>query len=173
MRVALVAAVARGAVIGLHGGLPWPPLREDLAHFRSLTTGHPVVMGRRTWDSLPDRFRPLPGRRNVVVTRDPAWQREGAERAGSLAEALALLAAEPVVFVIGGGEIYAAALPLADALELTEIDADVPGDTFFPPFDRSAFLEVRREPGVTEDGTPFAFVTYERPRGSVDEPDRR
>ncbi len=172
MRVALVAAVARGAVIGLRGGLPWPPIREDMVRFRSLTLGHPVVMGRRTWDSLPDRFRPLPGRRNVVVTRDPAWQREGVERAGSLGEALELLRGEEVAFVIGGGEIYAAALPLADALELTEIDTDVPGDTFFPAFDRSAFLEVRREPGVTEDGTPFAFVTYERRPGSVDVPDR-
>lgn len=162
MRVVLVAAVARGSVIGRHGGLPWRPIRQDLARLRALTMGHPVVLGRRTWDSLPGRFRPLPGRRNVVVTRNPAWEGDGAERAGSLDEALALLAGEPVVFVLGGGEIYAAAVAHADALELTEIDADMPGDTYFPLLDRSVFAEVRREPGLTEDGTPFAFVTYER-----------
>ena len=93
--------------------------------------GHPVVMGRRTWESLPERFRPLPGRRNVVVTRNLRWSAEGAERAGSLEEALELLAGAERVFVIGGGEIYAAALPLADELLLTEIDADFDGDTFF------------------------------------------
>jgi dihydrofolate reductase len=162
VRVTLVAAVGRGGVIGLRGGLPWPPIREDMARFRSLTMGHPVVMGRRTWDSLPDRVRPLPGRRNVVVTRNPAWEGDGAERAGSLEEALALLDGEEAVFVVGGGEIYAAALPVADVLELTEIDADVPADTFFPPFDRGVFVETRRVAGANEGGPPYSFVTYER-----------
>ena len=161
MRVALVAAVARGGVIGHDTAIPWR-LPEDVTHFRELTTGHAVVMGRRTWDSIPDRFRPLRDRRNVVVTRSPSWHAEGAERAGSLGEALHLLAHEERVFVIGGAEIYAAALPHADALLLTEVDLEVEGDTFFPPFDPDAFEEVAREPRVSEDGTAFAFVTLRR-----------
>ncbi|HXF98074.1 MAG TPA: dihydrofolate reductase [Gaiellaceae bacterium] len=166
MRVAVVAAVARNGVIGHGGELPWR-LPEDLRRFRELTLGHPVVMGRRTWDSLPERFRPLPGRRNVVVTRDPAWGAEGAERAGSLEEALRLLTGEERVFVAGGGQLYAAALPLADELLLTEIDADVEGDTLFPPLDRAAYREVAREARVAEDGTAFAFVRYERRRPPI------
>jgi dihydrofolate reductase len=124
--------------------------------------GHAVVMGRRTWDSLPDRFRPLPGRRNVVVSRNPGWSADGAERAGSLDEALRLLAGAPEVFVIGGADLYEAALPLADELLLTEIDADVDGDTLFPRFDRAAFEEVSREQHVSQTGLPFAFVTLRR-----------
>jgi dihydrofolate reductase len=135
-----------------------------MQRFRELTTGHPVLMGRRTWESLPDRFRPLPGRRNVVVTRNPEWRGAGAERAGSLREALDLVEGDERVFVIGGAELYASALPLADELVLTEIDADVEGDTFFPAFARSAFEEFTREPHVSADGTAFAFVTYERRR---------
>ena len=165
MRLSLVAAVARGGVIGRAGALPWR-IPEDMERFRARTLGHPVVMGRRTWDSLPARFRPLPGRRNVVVTRNPAWQAEGAERAASLEDALRLLDAAPHVFVIGGAQLYAAALPLADELLLTEIDADVDGDTFFPPFDRELFEEASREPHVSETGAPFAFVTYVRRRNS-------
>lgn len=165
MRLSLVAAVARGGVIGRAGALPWR-IPEDMERFRARTLGHPVVMGRRTWDSLPARFRPLPGRRNVVVTRNPAWQAEGAERAASLEDALSLLDGAPHVFVIGGAQLYAAALPLADELLLTEIDADVDGDTFFPPFDRELFEEASREPHVSETGAPFAFVTYVRRRNS-------
>jgi dihydrofolate reductase len=159
--IALVAAVARGGVIGRDGGVPWH-LPEDLARFRSLTTGHAVVMGRRTWDSLPERFRPLPGRRNIVVTRDPDWRADGAERAGSLDDGLAHAAEETSVFVIGGAQIYRQALPLADELLLTEIDLEVEGDAFFPEFDRAAFDERSREPHVAEDGTRFAFVDYSR-----------
>ena len=133
-----------------------------MAHFRELTRGHPVVMGRRTWESLPDRFRPLPGRRNLVVTRNPGWNAEGGERVGSLEEALALLEDEPLVFVIGGARLYASALPRADELLLTEIDADIEGDVFFPHWDRAEFEEVGREQHVFEDGTPFAFVRYRR-----------
>ena len=163
MTISLVAAVARNGVIGRDGAVPWR-LAEDMQRFRELTTGHPVLMGRRTWESLPDRFRPLPGRRNVVVTRNPEWRDEGAERAGSLQEALDLVQGAERVFVIGGAELYASALPLADELVLTEIDADVEGDTFFPAFPRTQFDEITREPHVTSDGTPFAFVTYERRR---------
>jgi dihydrofolate reductase len=159
--VALVAALARGGVIGRDGGLPWH-LPEDMAHFRDVTMGHPVVMGRKTWESLPERFRPLPGRRNIVVTRKPAWSAEGAERASSLEEALALVGGAEHVSVIGGGEIFAAALPYADQLLLTEIELDVDGDTAFPP--RDGFAETAREEHVGEDGTRFAFVTYRRPR---------
>ena len=159
MTVSLVAAVARGGVIGRKGEIPWR-LPEDIAHFKNLTTGHAVVMGRRTWDSLPERFRPLPGRRNVVVTRNPEWRADGAERAGSLEQALTLLSDEPRVFVIGGAEIYAAGLPHADEFVLTEIDLDVEGDTFFPEWDPAEFEEVSREARVAADATPFAFVTY-------------
>ena len=161
MKLALVSAVARGGVIGRAGTIPWR-LPEDMAHFRELTRGHPVVMGRKTWESLPDRFRPLPGRRNVVVTRNPIWSAEGAERAESLEDALRLVDRAERVFVIGGGELYAAALPLADELLLTEIDADVEGDTMFPDWAREAFEETSREEHVSASGAPFAFVAYRR-----------
>ena len=159
MRISLVAAVARGGVIGRDNTIPWR-IPEDMARFREVTTGHPVVMGRRTWDSLPDRFRPLPGRRNVVVTRNPEWHGEGAERAGSFAEAVTLAGDTSDLFVIGGAELYAAALPFADELVLTEIDAAIAGDTLFPPVEPDAFEEVSREPHVSESGLPFAFVRY-------------
>jgi dihydrofolate reductase len=161
VRVSLVAALARGGVIGRDNGIPWR-IPEDMARFREVTMGHPVVMGRKTWDSIPDRFRPLPGRRNIVVTRNPGWQADGGERATSLEEALALAGDDADVFVIGGGEIYAAALPVADELLLTEIDVEVDGDTSFPPFDVTVFEEIEREPHVSEDGQPFTFVRYVR-----------
>ena len=161
MTLSIVAAVARGGVIGRDGGIPWR-IPEDMAHFKALTTGGAVVMGRRTWDSLPDRFRPLPDRRNIVVTRNPSWSGEGAERATSLDDALRLLEEVGHVFVIGGAEIYAAALPLTDELLLTEIELEVQGDTVFPAWDRDAFQEVQHEERVSADGTPFAFVTYRR-----------
>ena len=161
MRVALVAAVARGGVIGRDSGIPWR-LPEDMQRFRTLTMGHPVVMGRRTWESLPDQFRPLPGRGNVVVTRNSDWSAQGADRAGSIEDALRLLEGEGTVFVIGGGEIYAAALPSADELLLTEIDAEIEGDTYFPNWDPDDFEEVARERHVSSDGVGYSFVTYER-----------
>jgi dihydrofolate reductase len=157
----MVAALARNGVIGRNGSIPWR-IPEDMAHFRTLTMGHPVVMGRRTWDSLPDRFRPLPGRRNVVVTRNDAWQAEGAERAPSFDAALRLLEGAGQVFVIGGAEIYAAALPRADELVLTEIEAEVEGDVRFPAWDPSAFAEIARREGTADDGTGVAWVTYAR-----------
>jgi dihydrofolate reductase len=163
VRVSLVAAVARGGVIGRDGAIPWR-LPEDMHRFRELTLGHPVVMGRLTWDSLPARFRPLPGRRNVVVTRNPDWRADGAERTASLDEALGLLDGEPHVFVIGGAQLYAAALPLADELLLTEVDVEVEGDAFFPPFDGALFEEVSREQHMSESGAGFSFVRYLRRR---------
>ncbi len=148
-------------MIGRAGTLPWR-IPEDMARFREVTMGHPVVMGRKTWDSLPDRFRPLTGRRNVVVTRNASWSAEGAEQTPSLEAALELLAAEERVSIIGGGEIFAAALPRADELVLTEIDVDIEGDTFFPKWSADEFVEAGRQEHVSDDGVPFAFVTYER-----------
>ena len=165
MRVALVAAIARGGVIGTGDSIPWH-IPEDLAFFRDLTMGHVVVMGRRTWDSIPERFRPLPGRRNVVVTRNTAWAADGAERAASLDGALHLVEDAAEVFVIGGAEIFAAALPVADALALTEIELDVEGEVLFPPWDHGAFEEVTRVPVVAADGTALSFVGYERRRAA-------
>ena len=164
--ISLIAAVAANGAIGKDNDLLFNDPR-DQKHFRATTLGCPVIMGRRTWDSLPERFRPLPGRRNIVVTRQAEWQATGAEVAHSLAEAMALLgdaAAVPKAFVMGGGQLYAEALPLADELELTEVNATFEADTFFPAWPREAFDEVRREshPGTPEGGPRFDFVTYRR-----------
>ena len=157
-RVYLVGAVAANGVIGAGGKLPWR-LPEDLRHFKALTLGHAVIMGRRTWESLG---RPLPGRDNIVVTRSAGYQAPGAHVAASLDAALAFCAGEPVAFVIGGGELYAAALPIADGLVLTEIARDYAGDARFPDFDRSAWRETQRRPQTGADGLRFDFVLYER-----------
>lgn len=162
MQLILIAAVARDGAIGRAGLMPWH-LPQDLAHFKRTTLGCPVVMGRKTWESLPPRFRPLPGRRNVVVTRNPAWQAEGAEAAASLDAALERLRDQARVFVIGGGELYAQALPRADGLVLTEIDTEVPdADTHFPRWERADFAELGRESHEAEAPWPFHFVHYQR-----------
>ena len=161
LRLAVIAAVARNGAIGKDNALLWHE-PDDLKHFRRVTMGCPVIMGRKTWDSLPARFRPLPGRRNVVITRDPAWRTAGVEAADSLDAALALLGGAPKAFVIGGAQTYALALPHADELVLTEIDADLAGDTFFPPWDRERFRVTAREPHVGHGGIGYAFVTYAR-----------
>lgn len=163
MKIVLVAAVARNGCIGRNGGLPFR-LPEDQQHFRRTTIGHPVIMGRKTWDSLPPRFRPLPERRNIVVSRNPDWQAEGAEPARSLHAALARIEGEPIAFVIGGGELYREALPHADELVLTEIDRDIDGDTFFPAWDRSRFEMLNREAhhAAPPNDFDFAFATYRR-----------
>jgi dihydrofolate reductase len=164
-RITLIAAVARNGVIGRDNALLWQ-LPEDLRHFRAVTTGHPVIMGRKTWQSLPARFRPLPGRRNIVVTRQPAWRAEGAEVVASPDAALALLGSVPQAFVIGGAELYAAMLPMADELLLTEIDRDFDGDAFFPVWDPSAFDETGREAhqAAAPNDFGFAFVSRSRKR---------
>ena len=156
-RVYLVAAVAANGIIGVNGDLPWR-LPEDLAHFKRLTLGHPVVMGRRTWESLKG---PLPGRENVVVTRTPGYEAPGAAVAGSLEAALALCLGEPVAFVIGGSRLFAESLPIAAGLVMTEIHKDFEGDTWFPEYDRSRWKESQRERHVAADGTKFDFVLYE------------
>ena len=155
----LIFARASNGVIGRDGRLPWH-LPEDLAHFKRTTLGCPVIMGRKTWDTLPPKFRPLPGRLNIVVTRQPHWQAEGALRAASLAEALAACAASADAWVIGGAEIYAQALPLARSAVVTEIDADFDGDAFAPEFG-PAWVETRREPHTSATGLSFSFVTYQ------------
>lgn len=163
--LALIAAVARNGVIGRGGALPWH-LGGDMSHFREVTRGCPVIMGRRTWDSLPPRYRPLPGRANIVVSRRAGWTAEGAQVAPSLQAALRLaqlrLDATRRVFVIGGAQLYREAMPMADVLELTEVKSDVDGDTLFPFWDRAAFEEVRRDPQPAEDGLAFDFATYRR-----------
>lgn len=157
-RVFLVAAVAANGIIGAGGRLPWH-LPEDLKHFKALTLGHPVIMGRRTWESLG---RPLPGRENIVVTRTAGYDAPGASVAASLDAALALCAGESLAFVIGGADLYAAALPIAAGLALTEIHRDYEGDTRFPAFDRKAWRETQRKPQTGASGLHFDFVLYER-----------
>ena len=162
MKIGLVYARAANGVIGKDGVMPWH-LPEDMAHFRQVTMGAPVVMGRKTWDSIG---RPLPGRRNIVITRNPQWHADGTERASSLTSALDLARNESKVFVIGGGEIYAQALPLADELVLTEIDADFDADTFFPAWDRAQFSAEASEPQTSENGHRYRWVIYRRKQGA-------
>ena len=152
--ITLVVAVAENGVIGKDGALPWR-IPEDLKRFKALTTGKPVIMGRKTWDSLPKR--PLPGRRNIVVTRNASFHADGATVAHSFADALTLTQSESEIMVIGGAEIFAAALPLAQRIELTEVAASPAGDAFMPPLDRKAWREVARQEGVG-----YSFVTLER-----------
>lgn len=163
--VVIVAAVARNGVIGRDNDLVWR-IPEDMAHFKRITAGCTVVMGRRTWDSLPPRFRPLPGRRNLVLTRQPGWQAPGAEVVHSLEEAIQRAAGARRLCVLGGAQVYAEALPRADTLVLTEIDHDFEGDAHFPAWDRTAFEEVACE--RLRAGPPnafdLAFVTYRRRR---------
>ena len=159
--IALIAAVARNGAIGRDNELLF---REpaDQRHFRDTTMGCPVIMGRKTWDSLPARFRPLPGRRNLVLSRSATFEAEGAEVVTGLDDALARTADAPRVFVIGGAQLYTLALPSADELVLTEIDADLPGDAFFPAWDRSQFVQTSRHGAVSAAGLPYAFVAYQR-----------
>ena len=161
--LALIAIVARNGVIGRDNTMPWH-LPEDLKQFRETTTGHAVIMGRRTWESLPPKVRPLPGRRNVVLTRQSGWLAEGAEVVPSLDAALTLLQGQPRAFVIGGAGVYATALAQADELHLTEIHQDFDGDVAFPPFDRGAFVEISRQPrqAAAPNAFAFDFVVYRR-----------
>jgi dihydrofolate reductase len=163
--IGLVWAQARGGVIGADGGLPWH-LPEDLARFKALTTGSTVVMGRATWESLPDAFRPLPGRRNVVLSRRPGFQAPGATVAGSLEEALAGAAGD--VWVIGGASVYRSALPLADLAVVTEIDAAYDGDTLAPePGPDWAPVERAPAEGWLESRTGLRYRVTRLARGQV------
>jgi dihydrofolate reductase len=156
--LSVIAAVARHGAIGKDNAL-LARLPDDLKRFRRLTMGHPILMGRKTWDSLG---RPLPGRRNIVITRQPGWRAEGAEAAASLDAALALAAPADEVFVIGGAEVYALALPRADRLLLTEIDAEFDADTFFPPWNRADFTLAESEAHRRDDGLAYRFTTWVR-----------
>ena len=156
MTVTIVAAVARNGVIGVDGRLPWR-LPDDLRRFKELTLGHVLVMGRKTYESIG---HPLPGRTTIVVTRNPSWDSGAADVrvAGSVSDAIKAAASlEREVFLVGGAQVYAEALPLADRLELTWVDAEPEGDTTFPEVDWSTWRELRREVG---DGV--AYVTYGR-----------
>lgn len=159
----LIWAQARGGVIGAGGGMPWH-VPEDMARFKEITMGAPVVMGRRTWESFPDRFRPLHGRRNIVVTRDAGWAADGAERASSLDAALALVAGADPVWVIGGGQVYREAIGRADRLEVTELDLEVAGDTVAPDTTGWRVADVDPESGwhTSRTGVRYRFLTYER-----------
>lgn len=161
--IALIAGVSRNGVIGRDNRLLWH-LPEDLAYFRRTTLGAPVLMGRKTWDSLPERFRPLPGRRNLVLTRQAGWAATGAEPVASVEDALQRAAGATVLYVIGGEQVYQAALPLARTLLLTEIEEDFEGDARFPEWDRQAFQETWRErhQAAPPNAFTFSFARYER-----------
>ena len=158
MKLHLIFARARNGVIGANNTLPWH-LPEDLAHFKRHTLGCAVIMGRKTWDSLPAKFKPLPGRTNVVITRQGDWQAPGARTAHSLDEALAQCADQAHAWVIGGAQIYAQALALAQTAEITEIDAAFEGDAYAPPLG-PPWQETARERHTSASGLAFSFVSY-------------
>ena len=161
-KISVIVAVARDGAIGRNNQLLWR-LPEDLKRFKALTMGHAVIMGRKTWDSLPERFRPLPARRNIVLSRRSDFALAGAEVLQSLDAALAACANDERVYVIGGGQIYAEALPQADRLEVTEVHADFPdADTHFPAWDRHAFTETARESHAAAEGWHYDFASYQR-----------
>jgi len=165
-RIRIVVAHTDQRVIGRAGGMPWH-LPADLAHFKRSTLGHPIIMGRKTWLSLG---RPLPGRRNLVVSRNPAFVAPGAECHGSLEAALASCSKADTACIIGGEQIFRLALPLADELIATEIHADIEGDTWFPELPADQWLEVERLPQPPESGLAYDFVTYVRRPSSASPP---
>ena len=158
MELKLIYARSRNGVIGRDGQLPWH-LPADLAHFKQTTLGQAVVMGRKTWDSLPERFRPLPGRTNIVITRQTDWHAHGALVAHSLEQAMSLCPAPGPLWVIGGAEIYAQALPLASTVVVTEIDVEVPGDAHAPKLG-TEWKEISRQFNSIEGGLSYSFVHY-------------
>ena len=154
----IIVAIDAQRGIGIDNKLPWH-LPQDLAHFKRLTSGHPIIMGRKTFDSIG---RPLPNRRSIVVTRNRAWRHDGVDAVGSLQEAIALVGEAPA-FIIGGAQIFNDALELTDRMVITEIDHTFACDTFFPPIDTSVWRERAREVHHAETGAyGFAYVTYER-----------
>ncbi len=164
LELVLIAALAQDRVIGKDNRLLWH-LPEDMRHFKALTQGHPVIMGRKTWESLPEKFRPLPGRKNVVITRNSAYSAPGAMLAATFDDALAACADALIAFVIGGAEIYALALPRSTRMELTEIAAEFPGDAWFPAWNKQEWQETTREShhhSSADSRFDYAFVRYER-----------
>ena len=160
MELKLIYARSRNGVIGRDGQLPWH-LPADLAHFKQTTLGQAVVMGRKTWDSLPERFRPLPGRTNIVITRQTDWHAPGALVAHSLEQAMSLCPAPGPLWVIGGADIYAQALPLASTVVVTEIDVEVQGDAHAPKLG-TEWKEMSRLLQQNEDGLSYSFVIYNK-----------
>lgn len=159
MEIVLVVALSENRVIGRDGDLPWR-IPNDLKHFKAVTLGHPMVMGRKTWDSLPGA---LPGRRNIVITRNDDFAEEGAERAASLPEALSMCAGAEKVMIIGGGQIFDDIIDRADVLELTEVHAQVEGDTYFPEIDPDKWTETARVSiPATDDAPAHSFVSLVR-----------
>lgn len=158
MELAIISAVASNGVIGIENRLPWR-LPEDLQYFKRLTMGSPMLMGRKTFESLPGL---LPGRRHLVVSRNPNWQASGAEVFPSIEDAIAACQGLDKLFVIGGGEIYRQAFAFADTLYLTEVNLAPEGDAFFPEFDRTLWQETQREVHRSDKGIEYAFVTYQR-----------
>ena len=152
--ISLIAAVAQNRALGKDGQLLWH-LPEDMRYFRETTRGKPVIMGRKTWESLPDVFRPLPGRRNIVISRQADFAAPGAELAASLEAALQLAAQAETAFIIGGEQIYRQAMDVADRLEITEVDLEPEGDAWFPVIDAGCWQETARAAGQG-----YAFVTY-------------
>lgn len=157
----LIAALARNGVIGINNTLPWH-LPEDMKHFREATRGKPIIMGRKTWESLPDTFRPLPGRHNIVVSRNPTYQADGATVVSSLTAALDAAVNADDVFVIGGAELYRQALPLARRMVLTRIEQDFEGDAHFPSFTDADWQMTRQDAHVSNNGLPFSFIELVR-----------
>lgn len=160
MHINLIYARATNGVIGKNNAMPWH-LPEDMAHFKRLTQGWPVIMGRKTWDSLPPKFRPLPGRTNIVITRQTSWEAIGAKVAASLERAISLSGKSEQVWVIGGAQIYAQAEPYADRIEVTEIAQAFEGDAFAPVLG-THWLEAARENHVSTTGLKFSFITYSK-----------
>jgi len=158
-QLSILVAMAQNRTIGINNTLPWH-IPEDLKRFKALTMGHHMIMGRKTFDSIG---KPLPGRTTVIVTRNQGLKIEGCIITHTLAAAIAVSAGDDEIFVIGGAEIFAAALPLADTLYFTEIQQDVAGDVFFPSFDKSVWIEVAREKNKQEIPQPleYHFVTYQ------------
>lgn len=165
MKISLIAAVSQNGVIGRNNDLPWR-LPDDMKYFMSTTTGHHVIMGRKNYDSLPEKFKPLPNRTNIVVTRQKNFVAKGCQVVNSIQEGIAIAKKEKEssLFVIGGAEIYRATLPIADYLFLTEIKADIEGDTFFPAFDKSDWAEITRKAHSVDEKHKYSFdfVIYER-----------
>ena len=160
MTVSIIVAVAKNGIIGKENDLPWC-LSEDLKHFKRTTLGKPVIMGRKTYESVG---KPLPGRRNIVVSRNPSYEVEGCEVAHSIEEAVEMAAAADEVMVLGGGRLYADALPITDRIYLTRVDAEVEGDTRFPDLDMGEWQEVDRwtHPADEKNDFPCTFLILER-----------
>ena len=163
MKINMIFARSANGVIGKNNAMPWH-LPEDLAHFKKLTLGSPVIMGRKTWDSLPLRFRPLPGRTNVVITRQANWRAEGAQTVGSLQDALTLCQTSNEVWIIGGAQIYGQAEPLASRIEMTQIHKDFEGDAFAPKLGPQ-WIQSFREDHMSLVGLNYSFITYTKPQG--------